>query len=272
MSPERMRPAQDAFGRLAGEAAAMARLYDVDMLDDPDDLDLYRALANRAEGPLLELAVGTGRLAVPLALDGHRVTGVDLDPAMLDRARDRAARAGLSDGGLELVAADIRDVRLPTAGAFGFGFLALNSLLVLGDRDAQRAALGTLARHLAPGGLAAVDVWLPDAEDLARFDGRVILEHTREDPDTGHLVVKTGSAIHDATRQVVHLTTIYEEGEAGQPARRWVRRDRLRLVSADELRSFAEDAGLVVETLAGSYDLDPLEPASDRAILVARLP
>ena len=54
--------------------------------------------------------------------------------------------------------------------------------------------------------------------------------------------------------------------------RRWVRRDRMRLVSADELRTFAEDAGLVVELLAGGYDLGALGPGSERAVLIAVKP
>ena len=69
---------------------------------------------------------------------------------------------------------------------------------MLPTRAAQRAALQALADHLAPGGLAVVDVWLPDAEDLARFDGRVILEWPRLDPETGAIVTKAGSAQHDA--------------------------------------------------------------------------
>ena len=77
-----------------GAAAALARLYDLDLSEDPGDLDLYLALAGRTGGPILELAVGSGRLAVPLAADGHEVTGVDLDPAMLARARRAADAAG----------------------------------------------------------------------------------------------------------------------------------------------------------------------------------
>ena len=53
---------------------------------------------------------------------------------------------------------------------------------------------------------------------------------------------------------------------------RWVRVDRLRLVSPDELVSFAEAAGLVVETLAGDYDMNELEPGAERVVLVARKP
>src|SRR5437762_13245766 len=70
-------------------AEALARLYDLDLTEDPGDLELYRALARRTGGPIVELAVGSGRIAAPLAADGHRVVGVDLDPAMLDRARTR---------------------------------------------------------------------------------------------------------------------------------------------------------------------------------------
>lgn len=254
-------------------ADALAGFYDLDLVDDPGDLDLYLALAERTGGPILELAVGTGRLAVPLAAAGDRVTGVDVDPAMLARARRRAATAGPEVvERLTLVEADLVGLRLPDAGRFGLAFLALNSLMVLDGRAAQRAALETLAAHLAPGGVAAVDIWLPDAEDLARFDGRVILEWPRPDPETHALVTKVGSAQHDAATATVSLTTIFESAQQGSPARRWVRHDRLRLVSADELRAWAEDAGLVVELLAGGYDLGALGPGAERAVLIAVKP
>jgi len=170
---------------------------------------------------------------------------------------------------VSFVEADLLDLRLPDAGGYNLAFIALNSLMVLASRDAQKRALRTLAHHLAPGGVATVDVWLPDAEDLARFDGRIILEWPRTDHETGRLVTKAGSATHDAATGTVSLTTIFEEGDQGSSPHRWVRSDRLRLVSADELRAFAEDAGLVVEVMAGGYGLEPLGPGSERAILVA---
>lgn len=251
-------------------AAALARLYDLDLEDDPGDLDLYLALAERVDGPVLELAVGSGRLAVPLAAAGSRVTGIDLDPAMLARAADRAAASGpRARSHLTLVAGDMVDVRLPSAGSFGLAFIALNSLLVLPTRSAQRAALRTLADHLAPGGVAAVDVWLPDAEDLSRFDGRIVLEWARHDPETGELVTKAGSAIHDASAGTIALTSLFEASRQGEPTRRWVRSDRLRLVSADELVDLMEDAGLVVEQVAGDYELGHLGPSTERAIVIA---
>ena len=254
-------------------ADALARLYDVDLVEDPGDLDLYLALAARVEGPVLELAAGTGRLAVPLAAAGHDVTAVDLDPAMLARLRRHAAAAGVaSRGGLEVVEADLLDLDLPAAGTYGLAFIALNSLFLLATRDGQRQAFRTIASHLARGGVAAVDVWLPDADDLARFDGRMILEYVRDDPETGRQVTKVAAAQHDASTGIVNLTSIFEEGRAGEATARWIRRDVLRLVSADELTDFATSAGLEVETVAGDYDLGPLGSGGDRAILVARKP
>jgi len=251
-------------------AAALARLYDLDLVDDPGDTDLYLALATRTGGPVLELAVGTGRLAIPLAAAGCSVTGVDVDPAMLERAEARARAAGPAvEGRVHLVEADLRGLHLPDAGTYRLAFIGLNSLLVLGDRQAQAAALRTLADHLAPGGVAVVDVWLPDADDLARFDGRLSLEYPRRDPETNQFVTKVASAVHDAATSSIDLSTIYEEGRQGEPPIRWFRQDRMRLVSADELRAFADAAGLEVELVAGGYDLEPLGPGSERAILIA---
>ena len=254
-------------------AEALARLYDLDLTSDPGDLNLYLALAARTGGPVLELAVGTGRIAVPLAANGFDVTGVDLDPAMLARARTAADETGKAAARrLHLVEGDARTVRLEDAGSYRLATIPLNSIFLMGTRADQAAAVATLAAHLAPDGLAVLDVWLPDADDLARYDGRLVLEWVREDPLTGHTVTKTGAAEYDAATGVVRLTTIFESGLPGEPPSRWVRADRLRLVGPDELAWFAEAAGLEVEELAGDYDLEPLGPGADRCVLVARRP
>ena len=260
-------------GSTPEEGAAFARLYDLDLADDPGDLDLYLALAARAGGPIIELGAGTGRLSVPLAAAGHGVTAVDNDGAMLDRTRRRVRDAGpaVADR-LEIVEADLLELEPAAEPAHRLAFIGLNSLFLLAERDAQRRAFRAMARHLAPGGLAVADVWLPDADDLARFDGRLILEYVRTDPETGNLVTKSAAAQHDATNGTVELTTIFDEGAPGSAPIRWIRRDHLRLVSPDELRGFAEEAGLTVEVIAGGYDLQPLGPGDDRAIVVAVQP
>ena len=253
--------------------AALARLYDLDLAVDPGDLDLYLALAARTDGPILELAVGTGRVAVPLAEAGHRATGVDLDPAMLARARGRAMAAREDAAArLTLLEGDLFASSPAGTGTYGLTILALNSILLLGGPREQRRAIGVLADHLAPGGVAVVDAWQPLAEDLVRFDGRLSLEWLRRDPSTGRDVIKLAAAWYDGATRTVTLTTIFDEAAPGAAPTRWTRVDALHLISADELRNHAEDAGLEVEVLAGDYDLSPIGPGADRAILVARRP
>ncbi|MFV2065008.1 MAG: hypothetical protein ACC726_16075, partial [Chloroflexota bacterium] len=87
------RPREPGARRVTGglsataEAQALARYYDLDVLDIAYDAELYQQLAQMVDGPILELAVGSGRLGIPLALAGHEVLGIDTDLAMLERAR-----------------------------------------------------------------------------------------------------------------------------------------------------------------------------------------
>jgi SAM-dependent methyltransferase len=261
---------------------ALARLYDLDLADDPGDVELYRALARRTGGPIIELAVGSGRIAAPLVADGHRVVGVDIDTAMLDRARVRAApSAGPSApegraGARALVLVEVDMVEAPehhevaAAGPYQLVILGLNSILLLASAERQRAALGAMARLLAPGGVAVVDAWQPSPTDLVAFDGRLSLEWLRTDPETGNEVTKFAAAWFDPTTRLVTLTTLFDEGLPGVAPVRWARTDALRLITVDELAGFARAAGLEIEQLAGDHELGPLHAGSDRVVLLAR--
>ncbi|MBX3029374.1 MAG: methyltransferase domain-containing protein [Chloroflexi bacterium] len=254
--------------------ALLARWYDLDLEDDPGDLDLYLAMAERTGGPVLELAAGSGRLAVPLAIAGHDVTAVDLDRAMLDRAERAWAAArptGRSRrrvGTLRCLEADLLDLDLPDR--FGLAFIALNSLLLVGDLSAQRRAIEALARHLRPGGVAVVDVQLPDATDLAAWDGRLVLDWVRPDPeDAGTQVVKTSSARYDATDGSVRLDVLFDRVGPDGTVRRVTRSDRLHLIGAAGLADLALGAGLSVELLAGDHQAMPIGPGAERVVLIA---
>ena len=256
------------------EGARLARYYDLDLQGDPGDLDLYLALARRSGGPILELACGSGRLAVPLAAAGFVVTGLDNDRHMLTRARRRweaapqaAARSG---GSLELVEGDLLEADL--GGRFELVVLALNTLLLLGGADAQAAAMRAVARHLRPGGRGVVDVWLPAPDDLALYDGRLLLEWERADPGSGERVAKISSASFDHATGMVELRSFFDAWPTGGgPVQRTARFDRLRLTGADELVRFASDAGLEVEELARDYALTPFGAGAERAVLVGAL-
>jgi SAM-dependent methyltransferase len=256
-------------------AGAIARLYDLDLSEEPGDVELYVALAQRTGGPIVELAVGTGRIAVPLAEAGYAVVGVDLDPAMLARARARIAAAGVGDH-VALVEGDMAAAAtidaVTTRGPYRLAILALQSILILNTPEGQRAVVQAMAALLAPGGLAVVDTWLPTPADLVGFDGRLSFEWRRTDPETGRDVTKTLAAWYDHVRRLVTLTTFFDEGDQGVAPIRWTRTDPLRLIGVDELVGYAKDAGLEIDRLAGDHDLGPLEPGSDRVVLVARKP
>jgi SAM-dependent methyltransferase len=256
------------------EQRLLARYYDLDLADDPGDLDLYRALAQRTGGPILELAAGTGRIAAELAADGHEVVALDVDDAMVERAAVRwselGRRAGKSGGSLELVHGDLFEANLGSR--FTLVILALNSLFLLGDTRRQARALAVMAQHLRPGGLAVVDVWLPAPDDLALFDGRVQLEWVRDDSETRRQVLKLASARYEHALRRVELTQVFESTPMrGGAVARHLRRDTLHLSSAAELTAMAEAAGLRVDELAGGYDLAPFGPEANRAVLVATL-
>jgi SAM-dependent methyltransferase len=259
----------------AALADAIARLYDLDLSEAPGDVELYIALAQRTGGPIVELAVGTGRIAVPLALEGYRVVGVDLDAAMLARARTRIAAAGVGDR-LELIEGEMTDAAtnpvVVRGGPYRLAILGLQSILILNTPEGQKAAVAAMAGLLAPGGLAVIDTWLPTPADLVGFDGRLSFEWQRTDPDTGHPVTKILAAWYDHVRRRVTLTTFFDEGPQGTPPVRWTRTDPLRLIGVDELVGYARDAGIEIERLAGDHDLGPLEPGSDRVVMVARKP
>lgn len=257
------------------EAAAgelLARYYDLDLGDDQPDVDLYLALAEAAQGPVLELAAGSGRVAVPLARAGHAVTAVDHDAQMLARARGRwqAGAAGDRRGTLEFIEGDITNLSLERR--FGLVILALNTLLMMPDRDAQLAALRTIAGHLLPTGRAAIDVWLPAPADLAIYDGRLNLDWLRRDPQTGALVAKLTCGDFDPATASARVLTFFDSWpEPTGALTRISREDHFRLLSADELLAMLGSVGLHAEVSGGDYALTPFGTGSERLVVVCAL-
>ena len=253
-------------------ARRLARYYDLDLLDVSYDAELYQQLAHAAGGPVLELGTGSGRIAVPLALAGHDVLGVDRDPAMLARAEARweAQRGALERERFQAVVGDFH--RLHTERRFGLALIAVNTFLLAEDDGARLGILGTMRDHLRPGGVAAVEIGTPDAAELARYDRRIQHEWLREDPETGEQVSKSISADYDEEEHTLELTQVYEWTAAhGGPVGRVAQVDLLHLVSAAHLEQLARQAGFGEVTVWGDHLLTPHGAGSHRAILEARL-
>lgn len=238
--------------RRDADGAAFARYYDMDVADEREDINMYLALASASDGPILELACGSGRVCVPLAAAGHRVMGVDRDPHMLERARGAwqslsAENAAAPTGKLDLVCGDITGIRLVRQ--FDLVVLAFNSMLLLAGPGERSATLATMRNHLSLDGRAVLDVWQPSPEDLELYDGRVIGGWTKRDPETGDLVSKSTVATYDSVRRRGTIRTIYEIQPRTGSRRRLERIDEISFVSRDELFEEMQTAELEVQSV-----------------------
>ncbi len=249
------------------EFDVFARFYDLDFGEIQDDLDLYRDFARRTGGPVLELACGTGRVLIPLAQEGYVVTGVDISPAMLAKAAEKAKRAGVANR-VQLVQADIRQFSLDQK--YALAIVAINSFLHLVSTEDKITALGRIAQHLEKGGLLILDVFNPDLSQLTGFDGSLIHEDTRRDPESGNTVVKLSSTRADPARQVLNATFFYDEVLLGGEVRRTIAPFALGYLFYNEIGLLLDRAGLRQEAVYGSYDLEPFESDSPKMIVVAR--
>jgi SAM-dependent methyltransferase len=148
---------------------SIARLYDPWSVSVTEDVSFYVDEARRAGGPVVELGVGTGRIAVPTAAAGIPVIGVDSSPGMLVVCREQAELAGVA-GLLDLRLGEIaappveERVRLVTC--------PFRSYLHLLDDEARLEALGAARELLVPGGRLVFDVFAPSEQDITDTHGR----------------------------------------------------------------------------------------------------
>jgi SAM-dependent methyltransferase len=246
----------------------IARFYDADHASFDDDVPFYRELARRAGGAVLEAMCGSGRLLVPLARAGRRVTGFDSSPAMLELALERAAREGVE----RQVTLRCADVREPIAdGPFALAIVALNSFMHLTTPSDQLAALARLRQALQPGGLLALDLFNPNPRLLAEYDNELVFDKQFELPD-GTRVQKFVAQQVDAAEQINHVTFLYDELSSEGNVRRHPILLEMRWVYRYELEHLLARAGFELEHIYGSYELDPFRSDSDIMLAVARAP
>ncbi len=150
---------------------SIARLYDPWSRSVTEDIGFYVEEALAGDGPVVELAVGTGRIAVPIAEAGVPVIGVDLSERMLDVARDYARRRGVADL-VDLRRGDLSSP--PVAERVPLVICPFRSLLHIPDHDGKLAALRAARELLEGEGRFVFDVFAPSREDVAETNGRWI--------------------------------------------------------------------------------------------------
>ena len=247
----------------------LARFYDWAVGEYDADVFFYSEMARRLDAPVLELGTGTGRVAIPLADAGCSVYGIDNSQAMLEVARSRAARAGIS---IQLQQADLCAYEFTER--FGLIFCALDSFLHLLTQERQIAALRLARGHLAPGGRIVLDLpslttgqwgaWEPGVHPLE-------LVRAGAGPDGGTLHHFQTFAADPATQQRT-VTHLFDEVAADGTVRRTSVRYELRFIFPAELPLLASAAGLTLEAVHGGYDLEPFVSGCERMIAVFAAP
>jgi len=186
------------------EYGPFADVYDEWAQDMTEDVPFYVALAREAEGPIVELAVGNGRVAIPVAREtGRKVIGIDRSPAMLAQARERVADTGVD---VELREQDMRDFELEEqAGLVYCPFRALLHLPTWADR---RRVFERVAAALKPGGRFAWNVFVFDIAIAASYADRLrrrpdgkTWEWTEYDPTDSRIDLTVRRLPADAVQQ-----------------------------------------------------------------------
>jgi SAM-dependent methyltransferase len=231
------------------EYDAISRVYDPWSRSVVEDVGYYVGLAKEAGEPVVELGVGTGRIAVPTAAEGIRVIGVDASRGMLDVCAERAELAGVGHL-LDLRLGDLRDppvserVRLVTS--------PFRAYLHMRTEKDRRRAFQAAYELLVPGGRLAFDVFAPGPQDIA---------------DTHGLWLEREPGIYeraewDTETRTLTLSVRGDDGEATM-ALSWI--------SPEEWQSLLEETGFQIEGLYGWFDRRPYAGGED-SIWIARRP
>jgi SAM-dependent methyltransferase len=226
---------------------SIARLYDPWSVSVTEDVQFYVDEALRVDSPVVELGIGTGRIAIPTAAAGARVIGIDSSPAMLEVCQERAELAGVADR-LDLRLGELEAP--PVEERVGLVTCPFRSYLHLLDDESRLRSLRAMYDLLLPRGRFVFDIFAPSVEDIAATHGRW-LEREPGIYERAHW---------DEDARTLTLSVRGPEGAATMS---------LAWISRKEWQELLEESGFVVEACFGWFDRTPHRAGEDM-IFVAR--
>jgi len=234
--------------------------YDAFNQPGQDDTAFYLAAAKKARGPVLELACGTGRLAIPLKKAGVDIAGLDYAGPMLVRARAKAAAAGVK---IDFRRGDARRFKLGRK--FKLIFIAFNSMQHFGKREELEGLFRCVKAHLAPGGLFIFDVFSPDPHYLTRDPEELLPVAYYEDPAGGGKILVNETYSYDREAQVSRLVWHYRSEKTGKTVKKSL---NLRCFFPQELLELVHYNGFKVLKRYGDFKRAPFGPDSMKQVVV----
>lgn len=250
---------------------AVAEFYDAEHADEPMlRRDVPFMLRHFPPRPCdaLEIAVGTGRAAIPVAQAGHRVVGIDHDPSMLEIARRKRDFVGLDDRSLQLVCMDARRIQLDRR--FDRIFLLFNTLLAFTTLQELDDVLRGVRAHLEPGGRFWLDLFNPDPVILSHRERTLFSTSLFHVAGSGLIVQRRTFVRVDCTRQLQRVEYEYSWFDSAGRHKRRNRSFELTFLFPRELELLLHRHGLQIDQAWGDHDGSRLTDRSPRIIASCR--
>jgi SAM-dependent methyltransferase len=225
-----------------------------------DDFALLDQWTNKLGNPLLDLACGTGRMALRLAAQGYEVTGVDLIPEMISWARKKAAARGVS---VEWIVADAREFRLGRQ--FPFIFMLMNAFQFLPGREDHEAMLARVREHLMPNGCFLFETRNPTPQNLQGLFNPGSSSYPLAD---GGTLTTSDEQYYDPMTQIQHWTgkMLFTRADGTREER--INRAALRYVYPQEMEALLHYNGFRIREVYGNWQGEPLTANSPAMIYV----
>ncbi|GAB4277992.1 MAG: class I SAM-dependent methyltransferase [Candidatus Promineifilaceae bacterium] len=249
----------------------IAYYYDLTHADLTEDVAWVLELAAEANGRILELGCGSGRLLLPLAQAGFSVTGVDNSSAMLARAAERLAAAGEAvQKRVSLVEQDATTLTLPGETHFALALIPYNTAMHFDTRQLV-AVLRRVRGMVTENGRLAIDVINPAYIIQTPDEPTLALDRVIEDTGRGETVLQLSSNWLDSDKQTLHITWVYDASPIGGGAvRRTVAQSSYHYRFPHQWELLLQDGGWQLEAVAGGYSSEPFTEESERLLLFAR--
>lgn len=229
---------------------AFARFYDIEYGHKENDINFYIDMAEKYGDPVLEVGVGTGRIALPLIDEGFQVVGIDNSPRMLEIADQKRAEVSSElCPNLQLFTADMRSFDLNRD--FSLVIIPFRGFLHNLTMKDQLATLRAISRHLKPGGHLVFDLFVPLFSVLSRDEWHERVEEDElAEQDSG--VTIDIHVKHDPREQLLKIENVYNKGEEKHSARM-----AYRYVFRNEMELLLKCTGFEVSNVWGGFDYEP---------------
>jgi 2-polyprenyl-3-methyl-5-hydroxy-6-metoxy-1,4-benzoquinol methylase len=245
------------------EEYADPELYDKENNPFKDDIELLLKWARDMEGPIIDIACGTGRATIPLAQKGYNVIGVDVHTRMLEEAEKKSEKLGLP---IEWVAQDCCHFQLNVKSYFIY--TVGNSFQHFLSNEEQDALLSSVNKHLVKGGIFIFGTRFPNKEELLQPNTE---EYWRTYQDNHQTVDVYTISTYDSLNQIQHYTTIRRfKDEAGRTVHEKRTNIRLRYVYPKEMERILSANGFEILHLYGDWNESPITNDSHQMIYVCR--